>query len=92
MLAGKVKIVKVSDTENPELAKQYGVFGFPTFAMFKGGEVNDIFLGAAPPNIEMKRGSWIFKTVQTPKMNTTIPNEHPTAILNGDVSASRKKF
>ncbi|MDX0511484.1 thiol reductase thioredoxin [Sinorhizobium medicae] len=85
-LAGKVKIVKVSDTENPELAKQYGVYGFPTFAMFKGGEVNDIFLGAAPPNIEMKLRSWISKTVQTPKMNTTIP-ERPTAIVNGDVSA-----
>ncbi|ARS69717.1 thiol reductase thioredoxin [Sinorhizobium meliloti] len=85
-LAGKVKIVKVNDTENPELATQYGVLGFPTLAMFKGGEVADIFLGAKPPNIETKLRSWISKTVQTTKMNTTIPNEHPTAIVKGDIS------
>lgn len=84
-LAGKVKIVKVSDTENPELAKQYGIYGFPMLALFTGGEVNDIFLGAAPPNIETKLRSWISKTVQTPKMNTT--PEYPTAIVEGDVSA-----
>ncbi|QND33879.1 thioredoxin fold domain-containing protein [Sinorhizobium meliloti] len=85
-LAGKVKIVKVSDTENLELATQYGVLGFPTLAMFKGGEVTDIFLGAAPPNIETKLRSWISKTAQTTKMNTTIPNEHPTAIVKVDIS------
>ncbi|RVG83538.1 thiol reductase thioredoxin [Sinorhizobium meliloti] len=82
-LAGKAKIVKLNDNENPELAEQYGVCAFPTFAMFKGGEVVDIFIGA--PSETVVR-SWILNTVQTTRMNTTIPNEHPTAIVTVDIS------
>lgn len=37
--AGKVKVVKLNADENPELAAQYGVYEFPTVALFKGGEV-----------------------------------------------------
>ncbi|MBW6424567.1 thioredoxin [Rhizobium sp. XQZ8] len=47
-LAGKVKVVKLNIDENPELAAQFGVRSIPTLAMFKGGEVADIKVGAAP--------------------------------------------
>lgn len=47
-MAGKVKIAKVNIDENPELAAQFGVRSIPTLMMFKGGEVADIKVGAAP--------------------------------------------
>ncbi|HEV7435184.1 MULTISPECIES: thioredoxin [Rhizobium/Agrobacterium group] len=47
-LDGKVKVVKLNIDENPELAAQFGVRSIPTLAMFKGGEVADIKVGAAP--------------------------------------------
>ncbi|WP_367716898.1 thioredoxin [Nitratireductor sp. GISD-1A_MAKvit] len=47
-LGGKVKIAKVNIDENPELAAQYGVRSIPTLMMFKGGEVADMKVGAAP--------------------------------------------
>jgi thioredoxin 1 len=45
---GKVKIAKLNIDENPQLAAQFGVRSIPTLAMFKGGEVADIKVGAAP--------------------------------------------
>lgn len=47
-LAGKVKVAKLNIDENPELAAQFGVRSIPTLAVFKGGEVADIKVGAAP--------------------------------------------
>lgn len=47
-LAGKVKVAKLNIDENPELAAQFGVRSIPTLAIFKGGEVADIKVGAAP--------------------------------------------
>ncbi|MCX8999474.1 thioredoxin [Rhizobiaceae bacterium BDR2-2] len=47
-LAGKVKIVKLNIDENPELAAKFGVRSIPTLAIFKGGEVTDISVGAKP--------------------------------------------
>ncbi|MCR5857293.1 thioredoxin [Mesorhizobium sp. J428] len=47
-LAGKVKIAKLNIDENPELAAQFGVRSIPTLMVFKGGEVADIKVGAAP--------------------------------------------
>ena len=47
-LAGKVKIAKLNIDENPELAAKFGVRSIPTLAMFKGGVVADIKVGAAP--------------------------------------------
>ena len=47
-MAGKVKIAKLNIDENPELAAQFGVRSIPTLMMFKGGEVADIEVGAAP--------------------------------------------
>lgn len=47
-MAGKVKVVKINIDENPEIAAKFGVRSIPTLAMFKGGEVADIKVGAAP--------------------------------------------
>jgi thioredoxin 1 len=47
-LAGKVKIAKLNIDENPELAAQFGVRSIPTLVMFKGGQVADMKVGAAP--------------------------------------------
>ncbi|QDY99509.1 thioredoxin [Nitratireductor mangrovi] len=47
-MAGKVKVAKVNIDENPELAAQFGVRSIPTLMVFKGGEVADIKVGAAP--------------------------------------------
>lgn len=46
--AGKVKVAKLNIDENPELAAQFGVRSIPTLAIFKGGEVADISVGAKP--------------------------------------------
>jgi len=53
---GKVKVAKLNIDENPELAAQFGVRSIPTLAMFKGGEVADIKVGAAPKSALQ---SWI---------------------------------
>ena len=55
-LQGKVKIAKVNIDENPELAAQYGVRSIPTLMIFKGGEVADMKVGAAP---KTALSSWI---------------------------------
>ncbi|MFN4272025.1 MAG: thioredoxin [Aliihoeflea sp.] len=55
-LDGKVKIAKVNIDENPELAAQYGVRSIPTLMIFKGGEVADMKVGAAP---KTALSSWI---------------------------------
>jgi thioredoxin 1 len=47
-LTGKVKVAKLNIDENPELAAQYGVRSIPTLAIFKGGAIADIKVGAAP--------------------------------------------
>jgi thioredoxin 1 len=47
-MAGRVKVAKLNIDENPQLAAQYGVRSIPTLAMFKGGQVADIKVGAAP--------------------------------------------
>jgi len=47
-LNGKVKIAKLNIDENPELAAQFGVRSIPTLMLFKGGEVADMKVGAAP--------------------------------------------
>jgi thioredoxin 1 len=44
----KVKIAKLNIDENPELAAQFGVRSIPTLMIFKGGEMADMKVGAAP--------------------------------------------
>ena len=55
-MGGKVKIAKLNIDENPELAAQYGVRSIPTLMVFKGGEVADMKVGAAPKTV---LSSWI---------------------------------
>ena len=55
-LGGKVKIAKLNIDENPELAAQFGVRSIPTLMIFKGGEVADMKVGAAP---KTALSSWI---------------------------------
>ncbi|QPC86107.1 thioredoxin [Mesorhizobium sp. NBSH29] len=59
-MGGKVKIAKLNIDENPELAAQYGVRSIPTMMIFKGGEVADIKVGAAP---KTALASWISDVV-----------------------------
>ncbi|HLP70993.1 MULTISPECIES: thioredoxin [Ciceribacter] len=55
-MAGKVKVAKINIDENPELAAKFGVRSIPTLAIFKGGEVADIKVGASP---KTALASWI---------------------------------
>ena len=55
-MGGKVKIAKVNIDENQDLAIQYGVRSIPTLMIFKGGELADMKIGAAP---KTALSSWI---------------------------------
>lgn len=55
-MQGKVKIAKVNVDDNPDLAVQYGVRSIPMLAMFKGGELADVKVGAVP---KTALSSWI---------------------------------
>jgi thioredoxin 1 len=46
--SGQVKFVKVNVDENPKTPANYGVRGIPTLILFKGGQVVDQIVGAAP--------------------------------------------
>ncbi|MFI5372386.1 MAG: thioredoxin family protein, partial [Candidatus Eisenbacteria bacterium] len=46
--AGRLKVVKMNVDENPSIPIQYGVQGIPTLMLFKGGQVVERIVGAAP--------------------------------------------
>jgi len=46
--AGKLKVVKMNVDENPEIPIQFGIQGIPTLLLFKGGQVVETIVGAAP--------------------------------------------
>ncbi len=58
--AGKVKIVKVDITDNPNAPAQLGVRNIPALFMFKNGEVVSNKVGAAP---KATLKSWIDEVV-----------------------------
>jgi thioredoxin 1 len=37
--SGKVKVLKLNTTDNPEVTSRYGITAIPTFLLIKGGEV-----------------------------------------------------
>ena len=47
-MGDKLTVAKVNIDENPQTPTQYGVRGIPTLMIFKGGEVADMKVGAAP--------------------------------------------
>src|SRR3954468_14591434 len=47
-MAGKVKLVKVDTDQNPRVSQRFNVMSIPTLLLFKGGEVIDQQVGAAP--------------------------------------------
>jgi thioredoxin 1 len=55
-LAGQVEIVKLNIDDHPDTPAKYGVRGIPTMILFKGGEIADTKVGAAP-KAQLK--SWI---------------------------------
>ncbi|WP_339735780.1 thioredoxin [uncultured Sunxiuqinia sp.] len=46
--AGKLLVTKVDVDSNPETAMKFGIRNIPTILFFKGGEVVDKHVGAAP--------------------------------------------
>ena len=44
----KVKMVKMNTDENQAVPRQFGISGIPTLMLFKGGELVDRIVGAAP--------------------------------------------
>lgn len=51
--SGKVKFAKVNTDEQPEIAERFNIFSIPALLLFKGGNVVNRHVGAAPkPAIE----------------------------------------
>ena len=46
--AGRLKVVKMNVDDNPQTPSKYGVRGIPNLILFKGGNVADQIIGAAP--------------------------------------------
>ena len=43
-----IKIGKVNIDDNPGIAQKFGISSIPTLLIFKGGEVNESFVGVRP--------------------------------------------
>jgi thioredoxin 1 len=51
---GRVKFYKLNTDENPEIAVAYNIMSIPTAALFEGGEVKAISIGAIPQEVFKK--------------------------------------
>jgi len=51
---GRVKFYKLNTDENPEIATAYNIMSIPTVALFEGGEVKAISIGAIPQEVFKK--------------------------------------
>jgi thioredoxin 1 len=47
----RLTIAKLNGDEHPEIASRYGVMGFPTLNLFRGGEVVQQIRGAKPKRL-----------------------------------------
>ena len=45
-----IKVGKINVDENPELAKQFGVFSIPTLVVMENGKIINQAMGARPKN------------------------------------------
>jgi thioredoxin 1 len=59
-IGDKITIAKVNAEESPDAASKYGVRGFPTMLIFKGGEVLASRSGAMPKG---KIKEWIEQSI-----------------------------
>lgn len=59
-IGDKITIVKVNAEMSPTITNKYGVRGFPTMLIFKGGEVAASRSGAMPKN---KIREWIEQSI-----------------------------
>ena len=59
-IGDKITIVKVNAEASPTVTNKYGVRGFPTMLIFKGGEVAASRSGAMPKN---KIREWIEQSI-----------------------------
>jgi len=48
LYADRVRVAKLNVDENPVTSQNYGIRSIPTVALFKGGDVVDGVMGAAP--------------------------------------------
>jgi thioredoxin 1 len=46
--AGRAKVAKVNTDENPRIPSQYNIRSIPTLMVFKGGQLVEQHIGAAP--------------------------------------------
>jgi thioredoxin 1 len=44
----RLTVAKINGDEHPEIVSRYGVMGFPTMNLFRGGEVVRQIVGAKP--------------------------------------------
>jgi thioredoxin 1 len=44
----RLTVAKINGDENPEIVRRYGIMGFPTLNLFRGGEVVRQIVGARP--------------------------------------------
>ena len=51
---GKIKVTKLNVDENPSTSAKFGVRSIPTIMFFKGGQLIDQVIGAAP-KVELKK-------------------------------------